>query len=195
MRLDEELLQKQTDALFSPELSVSGLRSAPAPLRRRALRRLLEEGGVAKLTSAHLLAAEALVLGGDPSASVSLPGGRTLRREYDRITLDTSAPAAFAPVILPCPGQVTIPQLGLTFFSSRTGAPILIRPRQSGDRIRLPGGTKTVKKLLIDRKIPALDRDRVPILEQNGTILSVWGVADADVCGITCIKERGEQEL
>ena len=111
------------------------------------------------------------------------------------MTLDDPAPAAFAPVILPCPGQVSVPQLGLTFFSSRTGAPITIRPRQTGDRIRLPGGTKTGKKLLIDRKIPALDRDSVPILEQEGTILSVWGVADADISGITCKKERGEQEL
>ena len=36
---------------------------------------------------------------------------------------------------------------------------LLIRPRKQGDEIRLPGGRKTLKKLFIDRKIPASQRE------------------------------------
>ena len=54
---------------------------------------------------------------------------------------------------------------------------VYVRSRQTGDRIRLPGGTRTVKKLFIDRKIPAARRDCVPILCDDAGILGIPGIA------------------
>lgn len=181
LRQDEALLQAQADALLVNGWLVEPLRTAPVPLRRRALRRILTELQVPKLSAAHIEAAEALVLRGDPSARLLLPGGRVLQREYDRLTAPEEARIpAFRPVTLPCPGEAVIPELGLRFCCrGPAGEPILIRPRKTGDTIRLPGGTKTVKKLLIDRKIPARQRESIPILERGGAVISVWGVADA----------------
>jgi len=181
LRQDEALLQAQADALLENGWLVEPLRTAPAPLRRRALRRILTELQVPKLSAAHIEAAEALVLHGDPSARFPLPGGRVLQREYDRLTAPEEAQTpAFRPVTLPCPGEAVIPELGLRFCcEGPAGEPIVIRPRKTGDTIRLPGGTKTVKKLLIDRKIPARQRESIPILERGGTVICVWGVADA----------------
>jgi len=80
-------------------------------------------------------------------------------------------------VILSCPGQAEA--AGYVFTSTESGSPITIRPRKTGDAICLKGGTKTVKKLLIDKKIPAFRREMIPVLEQDGRILAVWGVTPA----------------
>ena len=44
---------------------------------------------------------------------------------------------------------------------------LTLRPRESGDTIRLSGGTKSLKKLFIDRKIPAAMRERIPVLRDE----------------------------
>lgn len=184
LRQDEALLQAQADALRS----VSDLQAAPEALRRRAIRARLWQ--ISKLSHAHIEAVEAIVLSKDPSAAVNLPGGITARREYDTLIIDEGQKTAFSSVILPCPGQVTVEELGITFRCDAPGLPITIRPRKQGDSIRLKGGTKTVKKLLIDKKIPAFRRDMVPILERDGKILAVWGVAESEPLPITTIKEE-----
>jgi tRNA(Ile)-lysidine synthase len=53
---------------------------------------------------------------------------------------------------------------------------LYFRPRQSGDTIRLPGGTKSLKKLFIDRKIPASRRNSVPILCDDAGIVGIPGI-------------------
>ena len=52
---------------------------------------------------------------------------------------------------------------------------MVVRSRQSGDRIRLPGGTKSLKKLFIDRKIPADHRERVAVVADEKGVLAVDG--------------------
>ena len=58
--------------------------------------------------------------------------------------------------------------------------PMVLRGRLPGDEISLSGGTKSVKKLFIDRKIPAAQRLRVPIVADSGGILGICGIG-ADV--------------
>ena len=53
---------------------------------------------------------------------------------------------------------------------------IRLRSRKTGDTIRLPGGTKTLKKLMIDRKIPAHLRCRIPVAEDDAGIIAVFGI-------------------
>ena len=54
---------------------------------------------------------------------------------------------------------------------------VYIRSRQSGDTIRLPGGTKSIKKLFIDRKIPAARRGQIPILCDDLGIIGIPGIS------------------
>jgi tRNA(Ile)-lysidine synthase len=42
--------------------------------------------------------------------------------------------------------------------------------------MRLPGGTKSLKKLYIDRKIPASQRPLVPVLADDTGVLAVYGI-------------------
>ena len=53
---------------------------------------------------------------------------------------------------------------------------VTFRSRQSGDRIRLSGGSKSLKKLFIDRKIPAWERSRIPVLTNGSDVVAVMGI-------------------
>ena len=53
---------------------------------------------------------------------------------------------------------------------------IQVRPRQEGDKICLSGGTKSLKKLYIDRKIPASSRCRIPVIADESGVLGVCGI-------------------
>ena len=53
---------------------------------------------------------------------------------------------------------------------------LFLRARKSGDRLRLSGGSKSLKKLLIDRKVPASQRDAIPVLCDERGVLGVYSI-------------------
>jgi tRNA(Ile)-lysidine synthetase-like protein len=58
--------------------------------------------------------------------------------------------------------------------------PLEVREWRPGDRIRLASGTKKLKKLFVERKVPKPERRRIPLLaERNGIVLWIAGVARA----------------
>jgi tRNA(Ile)-lysidine synthase len=61
-------------------------------------------------------------------------------------------------------------------FTVASSGPITVRCRHSGDVIRLSGGTKSLKKLFIDRKVPADRRLQIPVLVDETGVLAVYGV-------------------
>jgi tRNA(Ile)-lysidine synthase len=63
--------------------------------------------------------------------------------------------------------------------SARDRFPLLLRGRQAGDRIRTFGGTKSLKKLMIEHRVPRSERARVPVLvDSAGVTLWAAGVAE-----------------
>ena len=54
--------------------------------------------------------------------------------------------------------------------------PIFLRNRKEGDKIKINFGTKKVKDLLIDEKIPLDKRDSLLLLEKNNEIINIFGV-------------------
>ncbi len=64
------------------------------------------------------------------------------------------------------------------------GEPVTVRSRLPGDRLRPLGGagSRKLKQLLIDRRVPRLERDRLPLLEVAGRIAWVPGVALDESC-------------
>jgi tRNA(Ile)-lysidine synthetase-like protein len=63
-----------------------------------------------------------------------------------------------------------------TVFTVSPQGNLLLRCRQEGDRITLSGGTKSLKRLFIDKKIPAQTRSQIPVLRDETGILAVGGV-------------------
>lgn len=176
-------------------LSCGALRGLDPALRSRVLSLYLQEGGLSQPESGHIRLAERLLFSPDPSARGNFPGRLLLRREYDRLTWRPVS-GAFTPVVLAVPGVTEVTELGLTVTCEYIIAPpvpkstgdhflldpgtlsgsIVLRPRQPGDRLSRPGGTKSLKALFIDRKISALERDRIPVLADDRGILGVYSI-------------------
>ena len=57
---------------------------------------------------------------------------------------------------------------------------IIVRSRKSGDKIRLSMGSKKIKQLFIDLKIPKEERCKVPILHDDNGILCVGNFRDSE---------------
>jgi len=191
LRQDEQLLAQ------GPEYRVEVLQKMHPAQRSRALAACLEGWGVKEPEGSHVALAESLVFSGKPSAKASFPGGVTVCRNYDRLELCPQE-EKLESILLNCPGETVIPSLGMKIVCTPAqqvtcqpdcftvdvhGAPFL-RCRQTGDEMRLPGGRKSLKKLFIDRKIPATQRSRIPVIADDRGILGVYGIGpDRDRVG------------
>ena len=171
----------------------------PAAIAPRAARRMLEMmgDGNTDCSAAHLKAIVDLATGEDPSAVAFLPHGRLVQRVYKDLLFTTQSEPLppFSPTPLNLDGETapegtpwrcrcwatTCPAEGepgvLYLALEAVEGELVLRPRQTGDEIALPrrGGTKTVKKLFIDEKVPRRDRDRVPVLADGAGVLAVAG--------------------
>jgi tRNA(Ile)-lysidine synthase len=68
-----------------------------------------------------------------------------------------------------------------TFDPDGLRFPLTVRAREPGDQIRLPGGSKKVKKLFLERRIPARLRARTPLLvDAQGNVIWIPEVARAE---------------
>ena len=189
LRRDEAVLS----SLVTEELpDVQALREMPSALRSRALEAFLKRSGVKEPEQVHLSQAEKLVFSHNPSARASFPGGVTITRRYDRLEI-LEETALLEEIPLPCPGEVLLPEYRVICTMAETEenddctftvvpqGTMVLRSRRSGDAIRLSGGTRQLKKLFIDRKIPAASRPGIPVLCDDRGILGVCGVgADLD---------------
>ena len=184
LRLDEECLSHLAGG---EEYTVSQLLQLHPAVRSRYLERFLKEAGVREPEQTHINLAEKLVFSEKPSARACLPGGITVQRSYDRLTVLRQEEALGETELL-CPGELhlkgytvrcipaeRIVNTANTFTVSVSGK-LLLRSRKSGDAITLSGGSKSLKKLFIDRKIPAAQRGQIPVLADDGGVLGVYGI-------------------
>lgn len=195
-------------------------------LRRRVLLGMLTDLGLDDPALVYVEALEQLLTAG-PSASAALPSGRVARRTYDLLDFSDDAPLpALAPTLLRVPGCTELPgRLGTVSVCVTKNLKIskkkpntfalkydMIAPfqlwarcRRPGDRLTLAGGSKSIKALMIDRKIPARLRNAVPVLTVNNMPIAVFGIgadpawlaADGEeaiwieYCGASCTQLPG----
>ncbi|MBQ8579466.1 MAG: tRNA lysidine(34) synthetase TilS [Oscillospiraceae bacterium] len=199
LRQDEAALASITES--AALLTVAQLRQLPESLRNRSLERFLKENGIREPERRHIALAEELVFSENPSARAHLPGGAVLHRCYEKLEIRREPAGALQLRQVQCPGITDIPEAGLRLccreateiinnphvFTVNTLGTVVVRPRCAGDEMRLPGGTKSLKKLFIDRKLPAGSRMLIPVLADDGGILGV--------CGIGADQNRQAQNL
>jgi tRNA(Ile)-lysidine synthase len=110
--------------------------------------------------------------------------------------------------VLQVPGSVDVPEAGVTISAAaedrieptpaggravrvQAGSvrpPFTVRNRRIGDRLRPLGapGRRKLQDLLVDRKVPRSERDRVPIVvDASGRIVWVAGLTIAEECRVT----------
>lgn len=185
LREDEEVLSN----FAAPCDNVEQLRQMPQSLRSRALDSFLKSCGVPEPESVHITQLESVVFSDNPSASCDLPGGICITRRYDRLE-KIQLSSDLETLTLSCPGEVILPECSVKIccipaeelvedkdcFSVCTQGTIVVRKRMPSDSIRLHGGTKSLKKVFIDRKIPAVERMQIPIVADDLGVLGVYGI-------------------
>ena len=184
LREDEKYLSQMAGEALP---AVTELREMHPALRVRALERFLKENGVPEPEKRHIALMEQLVFSDKPSARADFPGGVVIARRYD--TLEALGEAQPLPERV-LEGSLELPELGLRVtrvpaetientpdtFTVVPRGKMVIRSRCPGDRILLSGGTKSLKKLFIDRKIPARQRNQIPVVCDEAGILGVYGI-------------------
>ncbi len=140
-----------------------------------------------------------IVTGKSASSSISLPDGLRVIREYDRVIISTQLPKEIKPFdkTVNVPGITKLRgtgyELKATILDKPPGTfsddgkiayfdytaikgPISVRTMKPGDRMTPFGmkGSKKLKEILIEKKIPRLQRAEVPLLYSGKNIL--WAV-------------------
>lgn len=178
----------------------------PALRRRWILQAARTVNAHVEFSQERIDAAEALLLRGEVSTVIELGGGVRARRGYTHVIVESeaaltasSAPvgtllisshlAVVLPIGQPAPiNDTTTILLTLAAADSRDaratlriphGAALMLRTRRTGDRFApagLEGHTQTLKKWMIDHKIPRDLRDRVALITVNDTVAAIcWG--------------------
>ncbi len=195
--LASELLERET-----PQGADSGVRVrfGPPALFRRACLSALEQMGIEKdYTAKHLLALDGL-RALQTGARIALPKGVFAVRRYDKIAFlfgeDERTEILERKFEI---GEFVWGRYALNISSvlpkdakflradmDKIPENAVIRTRKEGDIFQKFGcGEKSLKKYLIDRKIPAELRDGLPLLAAGKEILAVLGVEISEKIKVT----------
>ncbi|UOR10672.1 tRNA lysidine(34) synthetase TilS [Halobacillus amylolyticus] len=144
-----------------------------------------------------------LLRGDRPNAELDLPKGLKVIRAYDEVTLTFSRTdrTTFTKLLyigdtieLPDGSTITAEwsesgrDRGLYEFicdSYHVKLPLIVRTRKPGDRIALKGmnGSKKVKDIFIDQKVPAYKREEWPLVtDSDGQVLWLVGLRKRREC-------------
>jgi tRNA(Ile)-lysidine synthase len=174
-------------------LPLAGLRAAPRALGRLSVRRALQEaGGLRGVGLKHVDAILDLAATPGPSGRrIALPGGREAVFSFGevRIACRRLPGAAFA-LPLPVPGAVALPD-GRSLVARASGGPatstaaiavvavpdgpLEVRTRRPGDRVRAAGREVSLRRFLMDQRVPAQDRGSLPLLAAGHRVFWVPG--------------------
>jgi len=182
--------------------------SAREAFLREAVCRLID---VPSLSAAAVKRLASLLEAEGSNRWAPLGNGLRARRVYDKIVIEreTARPKRSTAVVrIRKSGKTAVPDLGITIEARRLSKPpkrlkrgpdtalldadhidgdLVVRTRRPGDRFHAlgaPGGRK-LKDVLIDRKVPADQRDHLPLICDDAGILWVVGHAIADRVKVT----------
>lgn len=176
-------------------------------LYRRAV--AIVQGTTLGLSYKHVLQIDDLVRSSKPNVCIRVPGGVAVVRAYGRITFSVgiaevgweddiivegpgcySLPGGGVLVVGVAPPSadfVTLPPERARFDLDRVPFPWVVRGVRPGDRIRPLGmaGSKKVKDVFIDDKVPLERRRLIPLVFCNGELVWVCGYRTGHVARIT----------
>ncbi len=173
-------------------------------LKRRVFLHALEQlaGNREHFSRRHIAALESLADAPRPNAAIILPQKITARREYDRLVLHCAEEAEqerfTGTITIDAPGNYLLPdgaRLSLTvetapvdtaalaretacFDADRAPFPWQVRMFVNGDRMTPLGmtGSKKLKDIFIDAKIPQTRRRRIPLIFCGEKLIWITGL-------------------
>ena len=188
-------LAEEKLALWGGAIPGKELCSLPKPVARRAAARWLG-GELSRERFEALLRFAA----GDGAGVLELPG-RRIRREFGSLRLEEeSAPKLeerpLSPgetIVYPCRWKISCESCAagaeiqtsfntFCFSCANICGKLTVASRAAGDSLvlRRGGGTRSVSKLLGEARIPASQRDGIPVVRDEAGVLAVYGVGQSE---------------
>ncbi|MGF2614100.1 tRNA lysidine(34) synthetase TilS [Rossellomorea aquimaris] len=177
-------------------VDIKGFRLMPLPLQRRVIHLILSylyKDRPSSLSSIHIQDVLAIIMKDSPSLSLDLPGNLKAIRSYNQCIFTFGGRAEGSggfcytlnigerielpdhrAIILQEAEDTDVHAGSVIFQKGSIAFPLRVRTRKQGDRMKVKGlnGTKKVKDIFINEKIPARLRDKWPIIEDdNGEVL------------------------
>lgn len=207
-KLAEELLVKT--ATFESNkirLELKLITEEPTALKRRLFRLTLERlaGNLNDFSYLHIEALLNMLESLKPNSQLNLPHGITAVKQYETIILSSSSQSTTIKYITPIINSTGTYRLdefkvlavsivsrlpdysqspkNVTFIDLKKAPfPWIIRFFEPGDRISPFGmqGTKKVKDLFIDKKLPLSDRKQTPLIFSNDNLIWVCGICSSE---------------
>jgi len=210
LKMDEAYFKHQVDQLMKEvkqeewgyELRFSWLQKLPMSLSRRLLKRLVPNSSKGAMSEL-----QRFLMNDAPSGACHVGCDRVVKKSYDKLlilnadrchlTLDYQIKIAINEENRLIDGRKIVLKQGIDEKSKKNEAqgtylcynkvsmPLTVRNRRAGDRIRLFNGQghASIKKVMIDAKIPIDEREKWPIIVDNRDRL-VWvpGLKKSPVC-------------
>ncbi|MBC6309653.1 hypoxanthine phosphoribosyltransferase [Listeria sp. FSL L7-1582] len=200
--LAEQALRSMTEySETDVKLSLNEWRKLPQPLQRRTIHLLLKylyKDTMSLISAGHVDQILRLNREANPSGVIHLPNSLIVRRAYDQLDFfygesgkkvqdfyhqlydgDRVTLADGAEIRIKTKSSVvqTAGLDGMIVNQDAIQLPLIIRGRMNGDRMKTTGGTRKLKSIFIDAKIPKHERDTWPIVtDYSGEILWIPGV-------------------
>ena len=180
-------------------VDIRGFSIKPLPLQRRGIQLILNylyKEKPTDLSALHIEQVFHLMEHGKPSGKLDFPNGLKVLRSYGDLSftfLEYGPAQETYCYVMNEPGKVDLPNGGrielhysdLKFAQSGSNIavfaadsirwPIIIRTRKAGDRMTVKGmqGSKKLKDIFIDQKIPLRDRNTWPVVT-DGEDCIIW---------------------
>jgi tRNA(Ile)-lysidine synthase len=183
-------------------INISSFQQMPMPLQRRGIKLILNylyKDRPASLSAIHIEKIFSIIRNPHPSGTLDFPSGLRIIRSYGNCHFQLNPPkrhnycfevSGTDKVILPNGDMIQAQLLHdvsdmepsrnrFLIDLEQSGIPLTVRNRRNGDRMTLKGmtGSKKVKDIFIDMKIPLAQRDEWPIVTDiEGRILWLPGL-------------------
>lgn len=185
-----DYLMIDVNKYIDSERLVSEFQTLHTAVQREVIATLLKRQSIT--FNSNLLNEIVSILNADePNSEIHLPNNLIVLREYDKFTIQIPKYieeydieiTAFGEFILPNGDQLLISEKKSDFHTHSYKLcyndlvfPIRVRNRRNGDKMKLPFGTKKIKSLFIDLKIPIKQRDSLPLVLLDEEIIWIPGV-------------------
>lgn len=202
--LEKTANEKIQNAKFKDGWLVCEFNNAHKAVKQRMLKNICKISKVPmhEFTSKHVQALESLIETQNPSARISLPSGFIAKREYEILKIEretdkthTKNNQILLKTLIDKDHAQTELKISIrkykknnlfyktfnTFYvccDTIDMQSCVLRTRQTGDKIRLTqnGGSKTLKKLMIEKKIPSEKRDSLVVIADKYGIIAVESI-------------------
>lgn len=178
-------------------LSVERLKNASVALQGYLIRRRLSQcGGLKDVGRNHIEAVRELI--GKPVGKiVCLPGGRTVQRGYEELEFhagdvpnnaeNSSFEVSWREISGEIYKKIRFDQYTKCFDYDMIKGNLHLRGRKTGDRIAVfaDGRTQSVKEYMINARIPARDREQIPLLVSGDQVLWIVGYRASEAFRVT----------